>query len=69
MVSHMQHPEDIVLNMAQMRDAARVKVFRLRSPNLDVESIVTASAAREVALQKAARKISDSTSTAKAPTT
>jgi hypothetical protein len=69
MVSHMQHPEDIMLNTAQMRDAAHVQVFRLRSPNLDAESIVTASAAREVALQKAARKVSDSTSTAKAPTT
>jgi hypothetical protein len=65
----MQHPEDIVLNTAQMRDAAHVQVFRLRSPNPDMESIVTASAAREVTLQKAARKVSDSSSTAKAPTT
>lgn len=57
-ISHVRNPEDIVLNTAQMRDAAYVQRFRLQSPLLDEDQIITASAAREVALQKAARNAS-----------
>jgi hypothetical protein len=67
MVSHSKHPEDLMLNTAQMRDAIRVQVYRLRSPDLDEEEIITASAAREVATQKAARKALEPTSSAKVP--
>ena len=66
MVSHSKHPEDLMLNTAQMRDAIHVQAYRLRSPDLDEEDIIMASAAREVAAQKAARKMSEPTSSAKA---
>jgi hypothetical protein len=68
-VFHTQYAEDLVLNMSQMRDAMHVQIFHLRSPNLDEDNVVTASAAREVASQKAAQKVSDSAVAAKVPAT
>ena len=65
LVAHSQHPEDIVLNTAQMRDAIHVQTFRLCSPILEENEIVTANAAMEVASQKAARKVMEVTSAAK----
>lgn len=56
-----------MLNTGQMRDAIHVQRYRLRSPDLDEEDIIMASAAREVAVQKAARKTLEPTSSAKAP--
>jgi hypothetical protein len=66
-VSHSKHPEDLMLNTAQMRDAIHVQAYRLRSPDLDEEGIIMASAAREVSAQKVARKALEPTSSAKAP--
>lgn len=65
LVAHSQHPEDIVLNTAQMRDAIHVQTFCLRSPILEENKIITASAGREVASKKAARKVMEVTSAAK----
>jgi hypothetical protein len=67
LVSHSKHPKDLMLNTAQMRDAIHVQRYRLRSPDLDEADIIMASAAREVAAQKAARKTLEPTSSAKAP--
>jgi hypothetical protein len=67
MVSHSKHPEDLMLNTAQMRDAIHVQAYRVRSPDLDEEGIIMASAAREVAAQKVARKASEPISSAKVP--
>ncbi|KAL6306470.1 hypothetical protein BKA93DRAFT_840752 [Sparassis latifolia] len=44
---------DVVLNTAQMRDAAHVQKFRIAAPELDADQIITASAAREVTAQRA----------------
>lgn len=54
-VSHIA-PHDIVLNMAQMRDAIHVQKYRLHPGTLNADTIITQSAAREVAAQKASRK-------------
>jgi hypothetical protein len=58
-----------MLNTAQMRDAIHVQRYRLRSPILDEEGIIMASAAREVASQKAARKALESSSSVKQAST
>lgn len=54
-VTHIRQPDDLVLNTAQMRDAPLLQKFRLRSPDLNADDIITASAAHEIALQKTAR--------------
>ena len=41
-----------------MRDAVHVQKFRERSPALNADNIITASAAREVVAQKALRQTS-----------
>lgn len=45
-VSHVA-PHDIILNIAQMRDAIHLQKFRIVSPELDEDTIITASAIRE----------------------
>ncbi|KAH8081293.1 hypothetical protein BXZ70DRAFT_1068335 [Cristinia sonorae] len=49
-------PTDLVLNTAQMRDAALLQPFRIDSPVLDTEAIIMASVAREIKVQSATRK-------------
>ncbi|THH23057.1 hypothetical protein EUX98_g8121 [Antrodiella citrinella] len=45
-------PRDLVLNTAQMRDAVLLQPFRIPSTALNMDDIVTASAAREVKMEK-----------------
>ncbi|KAF7335506.1 hypothetical protein MVEN_02204400 [Mycena venus] len=51
-VTHVQNLDDVVLNTAQMRDAVHVQQFRLDSTPMDLEVIINASAAREIAIHK-----------------
>ncbi|EGO00941.1 hypothetical protein SERLA73DRAFT_71910 [Serpula lacrymans var. lacrymans S7.3] len=46
-VAH-RHPSDLILNTAQMRDAAHVQHFRINLPIPDIEEVLTGSVAREV---------------------
>jgi hypothetical protein len=62
-------PHDLVLNTAQMRDAIHVQKFRHRSTALNADEIITASAAREIAVQKALQKTAGPASKSAAPQT
>ncbi|KAJ7603170.1 hypothetical protein DFH06DRAFT_908926, partial [Mycena polygramma] len=55
-VEHTQNVDDVVLNTAQMRDAVHVQRYRLDSTPMDVEHIITQSAAREIGARKAKRR-------------
>lgn len=50
-IAHSQ-PGDLVLNLTQMRDTIHLQRFRVASEELDVDQIITASAAREIAMRK-----------------
>lgn len=66
-VSHRGPASDLILNTAQMRDAIHVQKFRVVSPTLNSEAILTASAAREVAIRKAKAATSKTPKLAPAP--
>lgn len=53
-VSHVNEPNDLVLNKAQMRDAVHVQRFRIDSDLLDADTITHASSINEVNLRKVA---------------
>ncbi len=54
-----QNPTELVLNTAQMRSAVLVQQFRIKSPRLDAEKIVTVSVRKEIDVRKAAKKASE----------
>ncbi|KAJ7634450.1 hypothetical protein FB45DRAFT_1025398 [Roridomyces roridus] len=47
-IAHDKKPDDFVLNTAQMRDAKYVQGFRIKDSPLDRETVILASAAKEV---------------------
>ncbi|THH26571.1 hypothetical protein EUX98_g7617 [Antrodiella citrinella] len=49
-------PHDLVLNTAQMRDAVLLQKFRIASADLEMDSVVTASVAREINAEKTKRQ-------------
>ncbi|KAK6997382.1 hypothetical protein R3P38DRAFT_3416225 [Favolaschia claudopus] len=51
-VSHTKNVDDVVLNTAQMRDAVYVQRYRVNSVPMDVDRIVTESAAKEIDARK-----------------
>ena len=55
-VSHWHNLGDLILNTAQMCDAIHVQRFRLQSPELDGDAILTASVACKIQSQKANAK-------------
>ncbi|KAJ7294046.1 hypothetical protein C8J57DRAFT_1042339 [Mycena rebaudengoi] len=42
-IAHVGEPEDFILNTAQMRDAVDVQRFRIASPYLDADTVITSS--------------------------
>lgn len=63
-VSH-SAPGDVVLNTAQMRDAIHLQKFRIASPELDGDMVLTESAVREFNISKTT-PLTSSTSKTKA---
>ncbi|KIK49700.1 hypothetical protein GYMLUDRAFT_117539, partial [Collybiopsis luxurians FD-317 M1] len=51
-----ENPHHLVLNTAQMRNAIFVQHFRIRSPQLNAQELLTESVQREIDVRKAARK-------------
>ncbi|KAJ3833982.1 hypothetical protein F5878DRAFT_545605, partial [Lentinula raphanica] len=47
-----QNPQDLILNICQMRNAALVQQFQRRSPPLNAEDVVMQSVRREIDLRK-----------------
>jgi hypothetical protein len=47
-IQHLNQPNDLILNTAQMRDAVHLQKFCLTSEPLDLEDVIMASAAREI---------------------
>ncbi|KAJ7929641.1 hypothetical protein B0H13DRAFT_2228460 [Mycena leptocephala] len=60
-VAHAQNENDIVLNTAQMRDAAHIQKFRLDSTPMDLSIVVHQSAAKELASRKARTQTAEKT--------
>ncbi|KAJ7110365.1 hypothetical protein C8R43DRAFT_904377, partial [Mycena crocata] len=53
-IVHAAPMDDLVLNTAQMRDAADLQPFRINSPDLDANAVIEASIVREFNQRKAA---------------
>ncbi|KAK6985102.1 hypothetical protein R3P38DRAFT_2480447, partial [Favolaschia claudopus] len=51
-VAHASNPQDIVLNTAKMRDAVYVQQYRIDSVSMNVERVITESAAKEIDARK-----------------
>ncbi|KAI0355311.1 hypothetical protein OH77DRAFT_1424796, partial [Trametes cingulata] len=51
-VRHIGDPGDLVLNTGQMRDARFMQPYRIASPSLSMETVLTAAVAQEVDTQK-----------------
>ncbi|KAI0670253.1 hypothetical protein C8Q78DRAFT_975449 [Trametes maxima] len=64
-VQHIQ-PNDLILNIAQMRDSHHLQKFRVESEAMDVEKTILAAVAREIDAQKTARSNEEAPGTASA---
>lgn len=53
-VEHLTDPNDLILNIAQMRDASHVQKFRIPSTPLEEERIIQESVARAINQRKSA---------------
>lgn len=53
-MSHTNHPDDLILNTGQMRDAVHLQQFRINYDPLDADFIIHTSAVREIDVRKAA---------------
>ncbi|KAK7027831.1 hypothetical protein R3P38DRAFT_3315357 [Favolaschia claudopus] len=51
-VAHTENVDDIVLNTAQMRDAVYLQQYRINSVQMDVDRVITESAAKQIDARK-----------------
>ena len=62
-VEHLQNPNDLILNMAQMRDAVYVQHYHINSEPLNANSVIQEGTTRVVDAQKTADSMSNETAT------
>ncbi|EAU86850.2 hypothetical protein CC1G_11482 [Coprinopsis cinerea okayama7 len=67
-IEHRNHPDERVVNTAQMRDAMHLQRFRIPSQPLPVDSTLRSSAEATIAAKKALRKAASTSNVASAPT-